>query len=521
MAVLLGPDGLPIQRQMLTTPQAEPSVTGTRTVWTEPVASGLTPARLASLLRSADDGDFHDFMVLADEIEERELQYATVLSTRRRALSEIEPTVIAASEEKSDQKIADAVRDLIAQPEFTNAVEDLTDAFGKGYAVVEIIWNTEGNLWRPADYLWREPWFFQVDRATGKEVRLRNASAEGEPLNPYCFMVHLPRLKTGKPWRGGLARLAVWAFMLKGFTLKDWMVFLEVYGMPIRLGKYGRGATAEEKATLLRAVRDIAGDAAAIVPEGMSIELIETKGSSSSDAFERLCRYMDEQISKIVLGQTTTTDAISGGHAVSREHNEVRRDIQKSDARKLAATVNRDLIQPFVSFNFGPQERYPRVALPVEEPEDLNSLMTNTERFVRMGGKVSASVVRDRLGYEDPGDDEELLTPPAAAPGADIGGELARALSRSPSRARREDGGPGSLAGASDAIDSLLEEISDGEWEAVARPLVEPLRQAAGEAQSFGDLLDRLKRRGPDGTRLAERLAELTAIARGLGDAGS
>ncbi|QPC44506.1 DUF935 domain-containing protein [Kaustia mangrovi] len=514
---ILGPDGRPVRRKLLMEPQAEPELTGIRSVWTEPVATGLTPDRLASILRRADEGDLHDFLILAEEIEEREPQYATVLGNRRRALTLIEPTVVAASDDKPDQEIADAVRELIARPDFAFALEDLTDALGKGFSAVEIVWGTEKGRWVPAEYRWREPWFFQFDRRTGKTVMLRDqGNPEGVALNPYGFMVHLARLKTGKPWRAGLARIAVWSFMLKGFSAKDWMAFLEVYGIPWRLGKYRSGATAEEKHTLMRAVRGIAGDAAAIVPEGMEIEILEASASRGSDAFEKKCRYLDEQVSKIVLGQTTTTDAISGGHAVSKEHQEVRRDIQKADARNLAATINAQLIEPFVAFNFGPQEVYPRVALPVPDPEDLKALMEATEKFVKLGGKVGMSVVRDKIGFEDPDEDEELLTPPGREPPAE---------DPQPAQARARHGSGCPVHGHTlarempepDEIDELVEDELD-EWEEIAAPLVEPIMKAVEEATSFEDLEERLKSAHPDGETLARRLAVLTTIARGLGD---
>ena len=68
----------------------------------------------------------------------------------------------------------------------------------------------------------------------------------------------------------------------------------------------------------------------------------------------RLAEWLDRQTSKAVLGQTMTTDDGSS-QAQATVHNEVRHDILKSDARQLANTLNRDLIQPYVDLNFGPQ----------------------------------------------------------------------------------------------------------------------------------------------------------------------
>lgn len=516
---ILGPDGQPIKRAALTTPQAEPEITGTRSVWHEPVASGLTPQRLASILRQAAEGEMHDFLVLAEEIEEREAHYYSVLSTRRRAISELAPVITAATEEKPDVEIADKVRELVSNPRFALMVSDLTDALGKGFCAVEIMWALTGNRWWPGRYERRDPTFFRFDRRTGAELRLISPTyPDGEPLNPFTFIVHYPGLKSGIPARGGLARLAVWSFMLKAFSLKDWMAFLEVYGMPVRVGKYGPGATQAEKDALLRAVRDIAGDAAAIIPSSMMLEFIESKSDKGAEAFEKSARYLDEQMSKIVLGQTTTTDAISGGHAVSKEHNEVRHDILRFDARMLAATIQRDLIEPAVAFNFGPQERYPLLSFPVVEPEDRKQLIDVVDKFVRLGGAVSMAEVRDRIGFEEPAPDEPLLSAPRAEPkipGAeDHDGEHGE---RATARSRLLP----ALAHAAEA-DHLIDEIMAdalGDWEAITDPLLAPIRAAVEAASDYEDLRARLgdALSKMDSAALVEALARATSKARGVG----
>ena len=59
-----------------------------------------------------------------------------------------------------------------------------------------------------------------------------------EPLQPYKFVTHVTKVKSGIPIRGGLARAAAWSWLFKTFTLKDWMRFVEAYGHPMRLGRF-------------------------------------------------------------------------------------------------------------------------------------------------------------------------------------------------------------------------------------------------------------------------------------------
>jgi phage gp29-like protein len=53
---------------------------------------------------------------------------------------------------------------------------------------------------------------------------------------------------------------------------RDLAEFLEIYGLPVRLGKYPEGATEKEKSTLLQAVLSIGHNAGGIIPRGMEIE---------------------------------------------------------------------------------------------------------------------------------------------------------------------------------------------------------------------------------------------------------
>ena len=502
--------GRPIQAKELTREHAAPSLVGVRTVWgIGSVAAGLTPARLAAVLRAAADGEPSEYLVLAEEMEEREWHYASVLGTRKRAVSGLEPVVEAATDEKADQDRADAVRELTRRPEFRGLLFDLLDGLGKGYAAVEIMWDRSGARWWPGRYEWRDPRFFRLDRDDGKTLRLLDEQDVmfGVPLAPYKWIVHQPKLKSGLPIRGGLARLASAACMCKSFTLTDWMQFAEIFGMPLRLGRYGQGATEEDIRKLVAAVANLGTDAAAVVPESMKIEFQEAgKGAGNgAELFLRLAEWLDKQISKAVLGQTMTSDDGSS-KSQAEVHDEVRKDIKIDDALQLEATINRDLIQPFIDLNFGPQRAYPRCRLPVPESEDLVALADVLSKLVPLGGLgIQASLVRDRIGFADPDPGAELLG--AQYVGQATAENRRKALNRA--------------AGQELTDDLAAQELED--WEPLAAPVMDPVLRLAAESESFEEFLAGLAGLaggGMDSSALARSLAEVAFKARGAGDAG-
>jgi len=552
---ILGPDGQPVSSASLAQEVAMPQEWGVRNVYREGVASGLTPETLAALLQAATFGQARRYLTLAEEMEERYLHYGAQLQTRRLAIDALAPQVEAADGVPS--KIVDAVKGLVEEPLFDEMVASLQDAIAKGYSASEIMWDYQDRVLKPVAYAWRDPRFFQFDRVSLAELRLAaDFSMDGVELPLFKFIRHMPRSKMGVPLRGGVARAACWAFMIQSFGLKDWAAFSEIYGLPIRLGKYGPSASKNDIRTLLRAVRSIASDAAAVIPAGMEMEFIKVEGSHGGAVFGELIGYCDRSISKIIVGQTMTADDGSS-QSQATVHNEVRLDILRADGKSTGATITRDLILPFVAFNFGPQAAYPRVTFPVAEPEDITALSGALQVLIPLGMKVSESEVRAKLGLGDPDSDDDLLKPaapdapppkaddaPPGTPGKGGAGPQPPKPPASPEGlaarghvsgcrcgpclagvGRRTGTVPVSLAGdpahaGPDGIEeteAAMAAALDG-WQEVTDPLLGPLLLAAARAKSFDEALAMIARRGPDGSALLERLAAATAIARGIGD---
>ena len=422
MGRILGPDGEPIELDLLDEEIAGPSLTGLRQVWTDSVARGLTPAQMVDLLDSAANGLSHDYLTLADDMEERDPHYYSVLGTRKLAIESLGVTVEAASDAAPQQRQAELVRAVVRSDGFEPMLQEQLDALGKGYAVNEIIWNRDGRQWVPERYEFRDQRWFVWDRETGRQIRLLHEDNPtwGVPLQPYKFIVHRPRLRTALPVKSGLARIVAFAWICKAYALKDWLAFAEVFGMPLRVGKYGPNAKREDISALRRAVANLGSDAAAVMPESMKIEFQQVGNvTGGAELYERLCTYLDKQVSKAVLGQTMTADDGSS-MAQAKVHNEVRLDLLAADAKQLAATLNRDLVRPLIDLNFGPQDAYPRIVIPVPEQENVPQLVDAIERLVPLGLKVGMSTIRDKIGLPDPDKGEELLTParPEPAPGS-------------------------------------------------------------------------------------------------------
>ena len=423
---ILGPDGQPISTGLLKTTIATPTTTGVRQI-VAGVTQGLDPHRLGTMLRNAVTGNASDYLKLAEDMEEKYLHYGSELSTRKRALVGLELYVEPAGDDATSLRAAELVEQAL-EP-VRASLFDLLDAIGKGYSVHEIDWETSAKQWMPRGLQHLQPYWLQTRKTEPDTLFLRSDMDQaGEPLLPYKFIVHKVKAKSGVLIRGGLARMATWAFLFSNFAIKDWLTFAEAYGQPLRVGYYEKSATPADIDSLLQALRSLGTDAAAAIPKDMKIEFVDAGNKTASvDIYAKLGEYFDRNISKIVLGQTLSTNAgESGGgaYALGKVHNEVRQDILESDVGQLETTLARDYVRPLVDLNLGPQSVYPSIKIRVNKPEDLTALAGVVNTLVRAGLPISQDSVYQRFGLEKPKEGEALLQP------VDAGVGLAQAANR-------------------------------------------------------------------------------------------
>ena len=538
MAQLLDQYGRPIKTSRLKREISSPSFASVRSIVSSHQTRGITPQRLAVILREAEDGDAEAYLDLAEDMEERDLHYLAVLSTRRRQVSQLMVTVEPADESAEAEADAELVREWADRNELEDELFDLLDAVGKGFAVCEIIWEMSESQWMPLRLEYRLPRWFEFDRETGEELRLRDIGGELglAELEPAKFVVHRHAAKSGLPIRGGLARCAAWAWMFKNYTTRDWVRFVEAYGQPLRLGKYDKASTDDERGVLLRAVSNIAADAAAIVPMGMEIEFPEPSDASSrSEIYLDLLNYLDGQVSKAVLGQTLTTDTSESGggaYALGKVHDEVRHDIERSDARQLAATLNRDIVRPLILLNRGERKAFPRIVIGREEQSDPAMLSEAVSKLVPLGLRVGQAEMLAKLGLSEPEEGEEVLEKPAPPPMPALGADPGDEDPEGDEEDEEDEDEPPETARATarrgrDTIDRAVNDLLAGDgWEPMMEPVIEPILEEARAALERGDSLEAFRDRLPalfsemDDSRLVETLRRMGFSAALSGNAG-
>ncbi|MHB8772970.1 MAG: DUF935 domain-containing protein [Syntrophales bacterium] len=416
----------------------EIAVTAIRDRWSEYPSGGLTPQRLAEIFREADMGDVRRQAELFEEMEEKDTHLFSELQTRKNAVHGLDYEISAYSESAEDKRIRDFVSAcLLNLATFDDALIDLLDAIGKGYSCCEILWDTSGRQALIGRIEWlhaKKAVFYERGAANqwAKSYEVPRILTEAEPINgevmpPFKLVYHRYKARSGYDTRAGILRVCAWMYLFKNYSLKDWVAFAEVFGMPLRLGKYDAGAGKEDKDALIAAIRSLGSDAAGIISKNTEIEFVEVvKNSGTNNLFETLANFCDKQMSKAILGQTATTEGTPGKLGSDDAQDKVRQDLIEADAESIAKTIRHQIIRPLVGYNFGWDKTLPWFNLLYEKPEDLAQLMTVYKGASEIGQPISQEHVSERFKIPLPKQGETILQP-RALPGAGPFGLAAKA----------------------------------------------------------------------------------------------
>jgi phage gp29-like protein len=377
---------------------------------------GLTPAGLADILQQAEFGYIKAQHELFLDMEEKDAHIYAEMGKRKRAMLTLDWSIVAPRNASAgERKLAGYVQELMQDiPNFEDVILDALDAVGHGFACQEIEWELLGSEWLPRALFSRPQSWFQTDRDTRTQIRLRDATWQGQALNPFGWMTHVHKAKSGYLSRAGLHRVLAWPYLYKNYAIGDLAEFLEIYGMPLRLGTYQPGASEDEKDTLMNAVMSIGHDAAGIIPEGMMIEFKDA-AKGASDPYEAMISWCERSQSKAILGGTLTSqaDGKSSTHALGKVHNEMRHDLLVSDAIQLGQTLTRDLVYPLLALNKGgvaDRRRMPQFVFNTREVEDLGVLAEALPKLVGVGFKIPVDWAHEHSGIPFAEDGVEVLS---------------------------------------------------------------------------------------------------------------
>ncbi len=394
---------------------------------------GLTPSRMLSLLQSADAGMPQSMFELFAEMLQKWPRLTAVESTRRLALTGLDweltpaaaPTPVRPGPSPSPSSFpspsssqptvtADAVVEWCAMrldqlPALRTTLDHLANAIGQGISVAELVWE-RGEL---IDLVPVPMSRLVSDRLEPCRLRVRTQEhpTDGIALDEQAnkWIIHEPRATPGRPFQGGLLRASALLYIAQNLSFKDWLVYSQIAGMPIRVAQFDSGVTDQDKAQLLKMLGSLGTEAAAVFSKNIDLKLLDA--ASGPRPYEAIQNYCNTEITILWLGQHLTTDIRqSGSRAAAEIHDRVREDLLVDDIHDEAETIRRDLLTPMVHARFGPQAPVPHFRRSLVQSVDTKVLADTLAVAVnRIGMRVPSRWAHRSLGIPEPTNDEAVL----------------------------------------------------------------------------------------------------------------
>lgn len=414
--------------------------------------SGLTMERIQSTIYSADWGNPRALTDLSRETLQLDPHLSAVLTKRIGAVASLPIDVLPAEgpgiDKEKAQFFAEVVRAQIQRiPNMKQAIRQLAWGLFDGRAVLEKQWGTApgastkfGQVKHVVTMLsWIHPRriFFGPDR----ELRVVDRpigigfTRDGEAFrdNPHKFIEFTPQLFAEYPEREGLARPCLyWAFF-KRFGARERMILLELFAKPWRWGEVSEDSdlSPSEVSDLDTIIEQIAGNGYGRLPRGTKLNIAQQGQTSASGTIHKeVIDQSDAQISKLVLGQTGTTDAKSSGSlggGNSSSQTSIMKDEQDqiclSDAAMIEEVLEDYLSDDIIEVNFGPNAvtHAPRIKLHADTVDRAKEI-ANLKSALDTGIAVALDEAYERTGYRKPAEDEAVLrneTPASAGTAPD------------------------------------------------------------------------------------------------------
>lgn len=373
-----------------------------------PIVAGvaMTPETVTSALRMCELGYMNRWADLLSECREKVPHLQAVLSTREQAVAgcewEVKPKDHGESARKSKKAaiVGDYVRRRLTEVAgFGDALQHLQGAIYHGRSALEIGWKRDSEglgiealypihpkrlsyavNWRV--HLWDE---YGNEYAGGTLGRFPGVDLLAE--YPDKFVVHTPPTMGGEiPTRQGLGRVLVWYALFWTWSQRDWMRFSELFGQPWRVAFYDKATADQDDIALIKqAIRMMSVATTAVLPSTTKFDL--KMPNARAPVHESLRNALNAEISKVVLGQTLTTDTGAkggGAFALGKVHENVAAAIKKNDGRSLSETVQKYVVEPLVRREFGEataRDYCPRFSIITKGEEDIGN---EFKRFIAL-----------------------------------------------------------------------------------------------------------------------------------------
>ena len=228
-----------------------------------------------------------------------------------------------------------AINGQIDSPWFISLVRDILGARFWGFSLLQF-YKKDG--WIDYDLIPRK----HVDPIR-KLILRRQTDIAGIPWEEYDNLLPVGRRED----LGLLAKAAPWV-IYKRNDVADWAQFAEMFGTPVREYIY----ETDDDDARRRAIADAEEEgslAAFIHAKDTELHLVESGNKSgSSDLYDKFCQRCNNEISKLFLGNTLTTESQTHGtQSLGTVHKKEEDKLLRDDQKYILNVLNYDMTDIF------------------------------------------------------------------------------------------------------------------------------------------------------------------------------
>lgn len=406
-----------------------------------------TPAQLRQAVIDV-DRDPRMLMDILRKLPEADPHIFSVGNTRQLAILgydwKIEPNK---KDDDNEKKKCDEIANLLERTNFDDFLTNLTNGINFGHSVTNPIWTLDANNRYYPKFDFLEGIHFGkkdgkvkmiVDKndkdffvtigtnanLTGINDQNQIASALAGNLiwldlneDDLVIVNYVPPILKG--WKnnyvGGLMRPGLYLTLLKYFTALDWAKFNELFGMPVRVGKFDPVLTTDKGIELLKtAVQNLGSDASAVIDKTMEIDFLRAESGigTGKATYEAFIEHVERKQSMVFIGQNLTAEQTGkfGSNAATKTQNLIRMDYMWADIQFIVPKVQK-IIEKMYFFNYGtpPENFYPKFRLFTEETRDLEQLSSVVDNLSRAGLPISKEWAYKEFDIEKPVDEDDTF----------------------------------------------------------------------------------------------------------------
>ncbi len=364
--------------------------------------------RVHQIIESAENGDTTDLFSLYRDIILSDAHIQTEFSKRKLAVLGDPLSVIPCDKtDANDKAAAVAVDEMLGEvPYFLRACAHLLDSTIYPVAVAEKVFIPSvrpGIRYDLAELVHVPHRLLDFTDGTLKLWRtneLGMRTNERTEADPARYITHRGHLLTFPDNWGGPMRSIVFWWLLSVMDRDWWARALERFGSPFIVARYDQ-ADDKTRSKLEIALSMATRLFGVVVSKETEIELKEASSSQSGDAFDKFHTVCQREKSKLILGQTLSSEAQGTGlgSGVAKGQSDVRNDIRQFDATSLGQTLRDQLIKQWLQIN-GIPGRAPKIIWASESVEVNGQLLSSLSAA---GLEITDSGIRvlsERLGFE-------------------------------------------------------------------------------------------------------------------------